>query len=93
MNSPDGTHRDGRTRCNRSCTPSGRGRITEAMDLLTAPLATTEFLAVDTETNGLSGDGCELTEIGAVLAPKKSWDLEDVKTPKFEPVIRSVVPA
>jgi len=37
------------------------------MDLLTAPLATTEFLAVDTETNGLSGDGCELTEIGAVL--------------------------
>ncbi|MDQ6732175.1 MAG: 3'-5' exonuclease, partial [Actinomycetota bacterium] len=37
------------------------------MDLLTAPLATTEFLAVDTETNGLSGDGCELTEIGSVL--------------------------
>ncbi len=37
------------------------------MDLLTAPLVTAEFLAVDTETNGLSGDGCELTEIGAVL--------------------------
>lgn len=37
------------------------------MDLLAAPLATTEFLAVDTETNGLAGDACELTEIGAVL--------------------------
>ncbi len=33
----------------------------------TATLATTEFLVVDTETNGLSGDACELTEIGAVL--------------------------
>ena len=37
------------------------------MDLLDAPLAGTEFLAVDTETNGLGGDACELTEIGAVL--------------------------
>ena len=35
--------------------------------MLGAPLATMEFLAVDTETNGLAGDGCELTEIGAVL--------------------------
>jgi DNA polymerase III subunit epsilon len=35
--------------------------------LLDQPLRTTEFLAVDTETNGLSGDACELTEIGAVL--------------------------
>jgi len=33
----------------------------------TATLATTEFLVVDTETNGLSGDACEMTEIGAVL--------------------------
>jgi DNA polymerase III subunit epsilon len=32
-----------------------------------APLATAEFLVVDTETNGLGGDRCELTEIGAVL--------------------------
>ena len=30
-------------------------------------LATAEFVAVDTETNGLGGDGCELTEVGAVL--------------------------
>src|ERR671917_1589089 len=36
-------------------------------DLLAAPLATAEFLAVDTETNGLGGDRCELTEVGAVL--------------------------
>jgi DNA polymerase-3 subunit epsilon len=34
---------------------------------LSAPLRTTEFLAVDTETNGRSGDGCELTELGVVL--------------------------
>jgi DNA polymerase-3 subunit epsilon len=37
------------------------------MDLLEAPLASAEFLAVDTETNGLGGERCELTEVGAVL--------------------------
>src|SRR4051794_20417420 len=37
------------------------------MDLLSAPLASAEFLVVDTETNGKAGDACELTEIGAVL--------------------------
>ena len=37
------------------------------MPLLDAPLASTEFLVVDTETNGLAGDACELTEVGAVL--------------------------
>ncbi|MEJ7823986.1 MAG: exonuclease domain-containing protein [Solirubrobacteraceae bacterium] len=37
------------------------------MDLLAQPLATAEFLVVDTETNGLAGDACELTEVGAVL--------------------------
>lgn len=31
------------------------------------PLATAEFFALDTETNGLAGDACELTEVGAVL--------------------------
>jgi DNA polymerase III subunit epsilon len=35
--------------------------------LLDQPLARAEFLAVDTETNGLGGDLCELTEVGAVL--------------------------
>jgi DNA polymerase III subunit epsilon len=37
------------------------------VDLLDQPLAGAEFLAVDTETNGLAGDLCELTEVGAVL--------------------------
>jgi DNA polymerase-3 subunit epsilon len=38
-----------------------------AADLLAQPLVTAEFLAVDTETNGLARDRCELTEVGAVL--------------------------
>ena len=37
------------------------------MELLSAPIATAEFIVVDTETNGLAGDDCELTEVGAVL--------------------------
>ena len=37
------------------------------MNLLDQPLASAEFVAVDTETNGLGGDLCELTEVGAVL--------------------------
>jgi DNA polymerase III subunit epsilon len=37
------------------------------VDLLDHPVASAEFLAVDTETNGLAGDLCELTEVGAVL--------------------------
>jgi DNA polymerase-3 subunit epsilon len=37
------------------------------MDLLAHPLGTVELLVVDTETNGLSGDECEVTEVGAVL--------------------------
>jgi DNA polymerase-3 subunit epsilon len=35
--------------------------------LLDHPLATAEFLVVDTETNGLGGERCEVTEVGAVL--------------------------
>ncbi|MDA0168003.1 exonuclease domain-containing protein [Solirubrobacter taibaiensis] len=50
------------------------------------PTATTEYIAVDTETNGLSGDRCELTEIGAVLVGggelHEEWDsLVSVATP------------
>lgn len=41
--------------------------VSAAPDLLDAALATAEFLVVDTETNGLAGDRCEVTEIGAVL--------------------------
>src|SRR5438270_7238458 len=47
--------------------PSGDGRITRGLDLLEHPIATAEFLVVDTETNGLAGDDCELTEVGTVL--------------------------
>jgi len=35
--------------------------------VLAQPLATAEFLVVDTETNGRAGEECELTEVGAVL--------------------------
>jgi DNA polymerase-3 subunit epsilon len=37
------------------------------VNLLAQPVSGAEFLAVDTETNGLAGDLCELTEVGAVL--------------------------
>jgi DNA polymerase-3 subunit epsilon len=37
------------------------------MPLHSEAIATVEFMAVDTETNGLAGDACELTEVGAVL--------------------------
>jgi DNA polymerase-3 subunit epsilon len=37
------------------------------VQLLSAPIATAEFIVIDTETNGLAGDDCELTEVGAVL--------------------------
>jgi DNA polymerase-3 subunit epsilon len=47
--------------------PSGARRITRGLSLLEQPIATAEFLVVDTETNGLAGDSCELTEVGAVL--------------------------
>src|SRR5215208_1220123 len=36
-------------------------------ELASQPLLTAEFLAVDTETNGLGKEQCELTEVGAVL--------------------------
>jgi len=37
------------------------------VDLLEQPLAAAELLTVDTETNGRGGEGCEVTEVGAVL--------------------------
>jgi DNA polymerase III subunit epsilon len=37
------------------------------VDRLGQPLARVEYLAVDTETNALGGEACELTEVGAVL--------------------------
>ncbi|MGI8412907.1 MAG: exonuclease domain-containing protein [Solirubrobacteraceae bacterium] len=38
-----------------------------ALELLDQPIATVELLVLDTETNGLGGEACELTEVGAVL--------------------------
>jgi DNA polymerase-3 subunit epsilon len=46
--------------------------------MLDLPLASAEFIALDTETNGLAGDRCELTEVGAVLVGggelHEEWD-------------------
>jgi DNA polymerase III subunit epsilon len=48
------------------------------MDLASAPAASVEYLALDTETNGLGGDLCELTEVGAALVGggevHESWE-------------------
>jgi DNA polymerase III subunit epsilon len=57
----------GKESCNGACIPSEAGRITAALELLEQRLATAEFVAVDTETNGLGGDACELVEVGIVL--------------------------
>src|SRR5262245_53471692 len=46
--------------------------------MLELPLASAEFVALDTETNGLGGERCELTEVGAVLVGggelHEEWD-------------------
>jgi DNA polymerase-3 subunit epsilon len=44
-----------------------RMALTAPGDLLSAPLASAEFIVLDTETNGLARDDCEMTEVGAVL--------------------------
>jgi DNA polymerase-3 subunit epsilon len=56
------------------------------MDLLAAPIATAEFIVVDTETNGLGGDECELTEVGAVLVG--GGELHD----RWESLVRTNLP-
>ncbi len=43
------------------------GAYHASVTLLEQPIASAEFLVVDTETNGLAGDACEMTEVGAVL--------------------------
>ena len=56
------------------------------VNLLDQPVAETEFLAVDTETNGMAGDLCELTEVGAVLVG--GGELHDT----FDSVVRTERP-
>src|ERR1700710_1264304 len=72
--------------CNAACITSGRGRITPGLTLLDEPLATAEFLVVDTETNGLGGDACEVTEVGAVLVG--GGELHD----RWESLVRTIAP-
>ncbi len=80
-------HRAGRQRLQRrfACRPA-RGRITRDLELLEQPIATAEFLVVDTETNGLGGDACELTEVGAVLVG--GGELHD----RWSSLVRTSVP-
>jgi DNA polymerase-3 subunit epsilon len=56
------------------------------LELLDAPISTAEFLVIDTETNGLGGDGCELTEVGAVLVG--GGELHD----RFSSLVRTSAP-
>ncbi len=59
---PDSSARD---ECKRHCNVRPRADAVESM--LDQPLATAEFVALDTETNGFGGERCELTEVGWVL--------------------------
>src|SRR4051794_21156881 len=58
-----------------ACEPSARRACMRGME---QPLASAEFLALDTETNGLGGDLCELTEVGTALVGggevHESWE-------------------
>jgi DNA polymerase-3 subunit epsilon len=56
------------------------------LELLEQPIATAEFLVVDTETNGLGGDACEMTEVGAVLVG--GGELHD----RWDSLVRTIAP-
>ncbi len=66
--------------------PSGAWRITGGLELLDAPISSAEFLVVDTETNGLAGDACEMTEVGAVLVG--GGELHE----RFSSLVRTLAP-
>ena len=53
--------------CKDTFHPSAGVDCIGSVELLEQPVAGAEFVALDTETNGLGGDLCELTEVGAVL--------------------------
>jgi len=56
------------------------------LSILEQPLANAEFVALDTETNGLGGASCELTELGAVLLG--GGELHD----RFQSLVRTNMP-
>jgi DNA polymerase-3 subunit epsilon len=66
--------------------PRYHDRVTLEPALAEQPIATAEFLVLDTETNGLSGDQCEMTEIGAVLVG--GGELHD----RFSSLVRTNMP-
>jgi DNA polymerase-3 subunit epsilon len=75
-----------RSFCKHAVMPSGGRRITHRLELLSQPIATAEFMVVDTETNGVSGDACEMTEVGAVLVG--GGELHD----RWESLVRTNLP-
>jgi DNA polymerase-3 subunit epsilon len=66
--------------------PSAGWRITHCLKLQDEPIATAEFLVIDTETNGLGGDACEMTEVGAVLVG--GGELHD----RWDSLVRTLAP-
>jgi DNA polymerase III subunit epsilon len=66
--------------------PSAPGAITPDLTLLEQPIANAEFLVLDTETNGLWGEDCELVEVGAVLVG--GGELHD----RFSSLVRTQLP-
>jgi DNA polymerase-3 subunit epsilon len=72
--------------CTLRCNTSDPGRITRGLSLIEQALSTAEFLAVDTETNGLSGEGLEVVEVGAVLVG--GGELHD----RWSTMVRAAVP-
>ena len=58
------------------------GAYTRSVTVLEHPLRSAEFLVVDVETNGRPGDGCEVTEVGAVVVG--GGELHD----RFESLLR-----
>jgi DNA polymerase-3 subunit epsilon len=56
------------------------------LELLEHPISSAEFLVIDTETNGLAGPDCEVTEIGAVLVG--GGELHD----RWSSLVRTVAP-
>jgi DNA polymerase III subunit epsilon len=64
----------------------GVSTFTVPPSILEQPLASAEFIALDTETNGLGGASCELTELGAVLLG--GGELHD----RFQSLVRTNMP-